>query len=133
MVGHSYSHTVEIKRFLACWSPCEYMQKNKVIRQKKVGIYVFIFIDVRSFFFSIPKSGIFHKSPIVWKFGGARLASRRTLTWSGYTLYTPSQWREFFCEVILARQFTTPDEIARRVPGAWVLSFQMYFNCSPFP
>ena len=26
----------------------------------------------------------------------------------------------------------TPDGIARRVPGVWVLSFPKYFNCCPF-
>ena len=39
---------------------------------------------------------------------------------------------EFFCEVILARQFETPEGIVCRVPGVWVLSFTTYFNCCPF-
>ena len=43
----------------------------------------------------------------------------------------PSEWREGFREVSFSRQLKTPDGIARRVPGVWVLSFPKYFNCCP--
>ena len=37
-----------------------------------------------------------------------------------------------FLEVSFARRLKTPEGIARRVPGVWVLSLPMHFNCCPF-
>ena len=36
------------------------------------------------------------------------------------------------CEVSFAKRFKTPDGIARRVSGLWILTFPAYFNCCPF-
>ena len=43
-------------------------------------------------------------------------------------------WSEsrVFSKVGFDRQFSTPNEIARRVPYVWVLNFQMYYNCCSF-
>ena len=41
----------------------------------------------------------------------------------GVYFSTPSECMEGFLEVSLARRFRTPEGIARRVPGVWVLSF----------
>ena len=37
-----------------------------------------------------------------------------------------------FLEVSFSRRLKTPEGIARRVPGVWVLSLPTYFNCCPF-
>ena len=92
------------------------------------------FFLLTSGYFSILifSSCLLHKSPIVSKLGGARPALRRVFAWSGYILSTPSEWIRGFLEVSLARRFRTPEGIARRVPGVWVIYFLTYFSYCPF-
>ena len=54
------------------------------------------------------------------------------LAWLGLTKSTLLEWKLSLRELIFARWFGTPDGIARRVPGAWVLIFPIYFNWCPF-
>ena len=37
-----------------------------------------------------------------------------------------------FLEVRFTKRLRTPKGIAQRIPGVWVLSLPMYFNCCPF-
>ena len=40
----------------------------------------------------------------------------------------PSELREGFCDMSLARLFMNPDVNAHMLPGVWVLSILTYFN-----
>ena len=78
-------------------------------------------------------SCLLHKPPIVGKLGGARPPPcGERFAWPGLIFSTPSELIEGFLYVILASQFRTPEEIASRLPGVWVISFLSYFNCCPF-
>ena len=81
MIRHSYSQTRENKWFFSCQSPCGQKYKNIVSMQRKIDIYVFLFIDFR-FFFILDihfSSWLFYSSPIVGKIGDSMPATRRLL------------------------------------------------------
>ena len=99
----------------------------KLPRDAKIDISVFIFVSSGV----MCSSWSFHNSPISRKVEGARPASWRMLLWLGYRVY-PFGMKARLREMSLARKFMTPNGIARRVPGVWVLTFSTYFNCCLF-
>ena len=120
--------------FFYCQSTCGYTQKNNVSMQhKNRHLYIFLLVSGTfslkiSIFLYLP----FHNSTIFRGVVVAGPASRRVFTWLGGVLSTLSEWKMGLREVVFSRQFRTPDEIARRLSGVWLLDLPKYFNLFSF-
>ena len=112
--------------------PVDFRRKISWVSNTKLTFLFFFAMTSCSLFFSSLSSCFSHNSTIVGKTEGAKPALWRELAWAGYIEYTSTAQMDGFLEVSFARRLKTPEGIARKVPGVWVLSLPTYFNCWPF-
>ena len=100
----------------------------------KVDISVFLIIGSRFFFVLGIQLLILHFPKISHCQGISRCEARfaEGVRVVGVEFVYPLRMKGGLRELILERQFMTPEGIACRLLGVWVISFTMYFNCFPF-